>query len=156
MIVTIYRVQDYQVPIVIPRWPPKIQDGRHKIFFFTFKHQTAVISRASLRSPCWDKNLTWLNKRPNVWLYVFYFTGQNINFTPPRHECDLTDAAHIPAPLTPEMPSFKLPASSSQTSQVIGLNMTSFAPQPSTCLSPVASDTLYDDIDTDKTLDFYS
>ena len=34
MIVTIYRVQAYQVPIVNPRWPPKIQDGRHEIKFF--------------------------------------------------------------------------------------------------------------------------
>ena len=34
MIVTIYRVQAYQVPIVNPRWPPKIQDGRHEIQFF--------------------------------------------------------------------------------------------------------------------------
>ena len=31
MIVTIYRVQAYQVPIVNPRWSPKIQDGRHEI-----------------------------------------------------------------------------------------------------------------------------
>ena len=31
MIVTIYRVQAYQVPIVNPRGPPKIQDGRHEI-----------------------------------------------------------------------------------------------------------------------------
>ena len=34
MIVTIYRVHAYQLPIVNPRWPPKIQDGRHKIQFF--------------------------------------------------------------------------------------------------------------------------
>ena len=34
MIDTIYRVQDYQVPIVNPRWPPKIQDGHHDIQFF--------------------------------------------------------------------------------------------------------------------------
>ena len=34
MIVTIYRVQAYQVPIVNPRWPPKNQDGRHEIEFF--------------------------------------------------------------------------------------------------------------------------
>ena len=34
MIVTIYRVQAYQVPIVNPRWPTKIQDGRHEIQFF--------------------------------------------------------------------------------------------------------------------------
>ena len=33
MIVTIYmyRVQAYQVPIDNPRWPPKFQDGCHKI-----------------------------------------------------------------------------------------------------------------------------
>ena len=31
MIATIYRVQAYQVPIGNPRWPQKIQDGRHKI-----------------------------------------------------------------------------------------------------------------------------
>ena len=31
LIVTIYRVQAYQVPIVNPRWPPKIQYGRHEI-----------------------------------------------------------------------------------------------------------------------------
>ena len=43
-IVTIYRVQAYQVPIVNPTWPPKIQDCRHGIFYFfsTFQHQTAV------------------------------------------------------------------------------------------------------------------
>ena len=54
MIVTIYRVQAFQVPIVNPRWPPKIQDGRNDFFnfFFTFEHQTARISRASSRSPC--------------------------------------------------------------------------------------------------------
>ena len=34
MIVTIYRVQAYQVPIFNPRWPPKILDGRHEIQFF--------------------------------------------------------------------------------------------------------------------------
>ena len=33
---SIYRVQGYKVPIVNPRWPPKIQDGRHEIQFFTF------------------------------------------------------------------------------------------------------------------------
>ena len=33
MSVTIYRAQDYKVPIVNPRWPPKIQDGRHEIQF---------------------------------------------------------------------------------------------------------------------------
>ena len=31
MIVTIYRVQSYQVPIVNPKWPPKFQDGRQEI-----------------------------------------------------------------------------------------------------------------------------
>ena len=31
MIITIYGVQAYQVPIVNQRWPPKIQDGRHEI-----------------------------------------------------------------------------------------------------------------------------
>ena len=36
MIVSMYRVQDYKVPIVNPRWPPKIQDGRYEIHFFTF------------------------------------------------------------------------------------------------------------------------
>ena len=39
MIVTINRVQEYQVPIVKPRWSPKIQDGRYEIqlgIFFTF------------------------------------------------------------------------------------------------------------------------
>ena len=34
MIVTIYRVQAYQIPIVNPRRPPKIQDGRHEIELF--------------------------------------------------------------------------------------------------------------------------
>ena len=34
IIVTIYRVQGYQVPIVNPRRPPNIQYGRHKIKFF--------------------------------------------------------------------------------------------------------------------------
>ena len=34
MIVTIYRVQDYQVPITNPWWPPKIQDGRKEFQFF--------------------------------------------------------------------------------------------------------------------------
>ena len=34
MSVTVYRVQVYQVPIVNPTWPPKIQDGRHERFFF--------------------------------------------------------------------------------------------------------------------------
>ena len=34
MIVTIYRVQSYQVPIVNPRWPPKSQDIRDEIEFF--------------------------------------------------------------------------------------------------------------------------
>ena len=34
MIVTIYTVQAYQVPIVNPRWPPKSQVGRHEITFF--------------------------------------------------------------------------------------------------------------------------
>ena len=28
------RVQAYQVPIVIPSWPPKIQDGLNEIHFF--------------------------------------------------------------------------------------------------------------------------
>ena len=36
MIVTIYRVQAYQVPIVNPRWLPKIQDGCHEIPFQHF------------------------------------------------------------------------------------------------------------------------
>ena len=31
MIVTIYRLQAYQVPIVNQRWPSKIQDGRQEI-----------------------------------------------------------------------------------------------------------------------------
>ena len=30
----LYRVQGYKVSIVNPRWPPKIQDGRHEIKFF--------------------------------------------------------------------------------------------------------------------------
>ena len=34
MIVTMYRVHDYKVPIVNLRRPPKIQDGRHEIQFF--------------------------------------------------------------------------------------------------------------------------
>ena len=34
MIVTIYRVQAYQVHIFNPRWPPKTQDARHEIDFF--------------------------------------------------------------------------------------------------------------------------
>ena len=34
MIVTIYRVQAYQVLILNPIWPPKIQDGRHEIQLF--------------------------------------------------------------------------------------------------------------------------
>ena len=34
MIVTIYRLQAYQVPIVNPRWPPKFQDGRLEVQFF--------------------------------------------------------------------------------------------------------------------------
>ena len=37
MIVTLYRIQAYlayQVPIVNPRLPPKVQDGRHEIQFF--------------------------------------------------------------------------------------------------------------------------
>ena len=34
MIVTIYRVQAYQVPIANPRWPPEIEDGCHEIEFF--------------------------------------------------------------------------------------------------------------------------
>ena len=34
MIITIYRVQDYQVRIINPRWPPKIQDGCQEIQFF--------------------------------------------------------------------------------------------------------------------------
>ena len=29
MIVSIYKEQGYKVPIVNPRWPPKIKDGRH-------------------------------------------------------------------------------------------------------------------------------
>ena len=48
MIVTIYIVQAYQLPIVNPIWPLKIQDVLHQLqFFFTFQHQPAVISRAS-------------------------------------------------------------------------------------------------------------
>ena len=31
LFVSIYRVQAYQVPIVNPRWPPKIQNGRQEI-----------------------------------------------------------------------------------------------------------------------------
>ena len=31
---TIYRIQGLKVIIVNPRWPPKIQDGRHEIQFF--------------------------------------------------------------------------------------------------------------------------
>ena len=34
IIATLYRIQAYQVPIINPRWPPKIQDGRHEIQFF--------------------------------------------------------------------------------------------------------------------------
>ena len=34
MIVTIDRVQAYQVPIANPRWPPKIQDDLSEIQFF--------------------------------------------------------------------------------------------------------------------------
>ena len=53
MIGTIYRVHAYQVPFVNPRWPQKLQDGCQEIQFLTsFQHQTAVISRASSRSPC--------------------------------------------------------------------------------------------------------
>ena len=35
MIVTIYRVQGYKVPMANPRWTRKIQDGRYEIQFFT-------------------------------------------------------------------------------------------------------------------------
>ena len=49
-IVTIYKVEAYQVPIVNPRWPEKIQNG---LVFLTLQHKTAVISRASQRSPCY-------------------------------------------------------------------------------------------------------
>ena len=31
MIITIYWVQAYQVPIVNERWPPKIQNGRNEM-----------------------------------------------------------------------------------------------------------------------------
>ena len=34
MIIFMNRVQGYKAPIVIPRWPPKIQDGRQEIQFF--------------------------------------------------------------------------------------------------------------------------
>ena len=34
MVVTIYRVQAYQVPIFNPRWPPKIQHGLHECKLF--------------------------------------------------------------------------------------------------------------------------
>ena len=34
MIVTIYRVQAFKVPIVNTRWRPKIQDGRQKYSVF--------------------------------------------------------------------------------------------------------------------------
>ena len=46
MIVTIYWVQANQVFIVNPRWPPR------NSVFVTVPHQTAVIFRASSRSPC--------------------------------------------------------------------------------------------------------
>ena len=47
ILVTIYRVQAYQVPIIVNlKWPPR------NLVFLTFQHQTAVISRASSRSPC--------------------------------------------------------------------------------------------------------
>ena len=37
---------------LIEKWPPKIQMAAMKVSFLTFQHQTAVISRASSRSPC--------------------------------------------------------------------------------------------------------
>ena len=52
MIVTIYRVQAYQIPIVNPWWPQKSKMAATKFSFLTFQYQTAVISRASSRSPC--------------------------------------------------------------------------------------------------------
>ena len=72
MIVTIYGVQAYQVPIVNPRWPPKIQDGHHEIFL-TFQHQTAVISRASSKIPFYSYFyvLDKLNKENERVLYPY-------------------------------------------------------------------------------------
>ena len=61
MIVTIYRVQAYQVPIVNQRWPPR------NLVSLTFQHQTAVISRASSRSPCFN-------------LFQFYFKNELSNW----------------------------------------------------------------------------
>ena len=52
IVIILYRVQAYQVPIVNPRWPPEIQDGCLEIHFLTFPQQTAVIFRASSRSSC--------------------------------------------------------------------------------------------------------
>ena len=34
MIVIMNRIQGQKFPIVYPKWPPKIQDGRHEIKFF--------------------------------------------------------------------------------------------------------------------------
>ena len=42
MIVTKYRLQCYKEPIVNPRWPTKIQAGRHKIQFFGHSHLNSL------------------------------------------------------------------------------------------------------------------
>ena len=56
---------DWETAAKNPRWPPR------NLVFLIFQHQTAVISRASLRSPylfvCFTSHNTALDKHSEVW-----------------------------------------------------------------------------------------
>ena len=55
MIFTIYRLQAFKVPIVNPKWAPKIQDGSHDCFFILFLDISTSDRgdfRASSEPPC--------------------------------------------------------------------------------------------------------
>ena len=73
MIVTIlYRIQAYEVPIVNPRWPPKIQ-----FTFLTFQHQTVLISRALSISPsCYIHSV---KRKPIIENAEPHYSYKNVN-----------------------------------------------------------------------------
>ena len=62
MIVTIYRVLAYQVPIVNPRWLLKIQDGRKKLTLIIELMKPPIKNQSW---PCVNQDPSWANKKKN-------------------------------------------------------------------------------------------
>ena len=63
---------------LIEKCPSKIQDGRREVFFLSFQHPTAVISRASSWSPCFffsSSIMNYIISENNHWSKLFNLTA---------------------------------------------------------------------------------